>query len=155
MEVFKNNTLSIPVKTNIKTADFLDIQFDLVKEIYQPYKKPDNDPLYINKKPQKEFQEFHQMNIFLTDQFLVTKNALKKSGYDLSQKYNPTQNQDGNNQQREQRKHNIKWFNSPNFLNVKTNLGKLFFKLLDRHSSRAHKFHKIFNRNTVKNVAAA
>ena len=48
VKIFKNNGLSITVKTNIKTADFLDIHFDLVKEIYQPYKKPSDDPLYIN-----------------------------------------------------------------------------------------------------------
>ena len=38
-KIFKSNRLSITVKTNLKTADFLDIHFDLVKEIYQPYKK--------------------------------------------------------------------------------------------------------------------
>ena len=36
VKIFKNNGLSITVKTNIKIADFLDIHFDLVKEIYQP-----------------------------------------------------------------------------------------------------------------------
>ena len=47
-KIFKNNGLSITVKTITKTADFLDIHFDLVKEIYQPYKKPNDDLLYIN-----------------------------------------------------------------------------------------------------------
>ena len=47
-KIFKNNGLSITIKTITKTADFLDIHFDLVKEIYQPYKKPNDDPLYIN-----------------------------------------------------------------------------------------------------------
>ena len=37
VKIFKNNGLSITVKTNIKTANFLDIHFDLVKEICQPY----------------------------------------------------------------------------------------------------------------------
>ena len=40
VKIFKNSGLSINVKTNIKTADFLDIHFDLVKESYQPYKNP-------------------------------------------------------------------------------------------------------------------
>ena len=31
---FKNNALLITVKTNIKTTDFLDIHFDLVKDVY-------------------------------------------------------------------------------------------------------------------------
>ena len=75
---------------------------------------------------------------------------MKKSGYNNSLKYNPTQNQDKNNQQREQRKRKIIWFNPLYSLNVKTNLGKLFLKLLDRHFPRVHKFHEIFNHNTVK-----
>ena len=33
VKIFKNNGLSITVKTNIKTADFFDIHFDLVKEM--------------------------------------------------------------------------------------------------------------------------
>ena len=50
VKTFKNNRLSITLKTNLKAAHFLDIHFDLVKEIYQPYKKLNDDPLYINKK---------------------------------------------------------------------------------------------------------
>ena len=41
-------------------------------------------------------------------------------------------------------------FIPPYSLNLKTNVGQLFLKLLDRHFPRAHKFHKIFNRKTVK-----
>ena len=75
-------------------------------------------------------------------------NALKKIGYNVSLKYAITQNEDENNQQKEQRKRKIIWFNLS--LNTKTNLGKLFLKLLDRHFPRAQKFHKIFNRDTAK-----
>ena len=35
-KIFKNNGLSITVKTNLKTADFLNIHFHLITEIYQP-----------------------------------------------------------------------------------------------------------------------
>ena len=34
VKIFKNDELSIIVKTNLKIADFLDIHFDLVREIY-------------------------------------------------------------------------------------------------------------------------
>ena len=43
--MFKNNGLSITVKINLKTVGFIDIHFDLVKKIYQPYKKPNDSPL--------------------------------------------------------------------------------------------------------------
>ena len=87
VKIFKNNGLSITVKAILKTADFLDIHFDLVKEIYRPYKKLNDDPLYINKKSSyppsilqqlpksisKESQKFHKLNTFLTNQLLITK----------------------------------------------------------------------------------
>ena len=41
--------LSIVVDTNLKTVDFLDVTFDLDKNICKPYQKPNNSPIYINK----------------------------------------------------------------------------------------------------------
>ena len=35
-------------------------------------------------------------------------------------------------------------------MNVQTNIGKIFFKLIDQHFSKNHKYHKIFNRSTLK-----
>ena len=42
------------------------------------------------------------------------------------------------------------WFNPPLNLNVKINIGKEFFKLVQKHFSRNHTFSKIFNLNTIK-----
>ena len=50
LKIFENNVLSSTVKSNLKTADFLDINFDLVKEIHQPNKKPNDDNFDINKR---------------------------------------------------------------------------------------------------------
>ena len=47
--IFKSNGLSITVKTNLKVADFLDIHFERVQDIYQPYKKLNDELLHINK----------------------------------------------------------------------------------------------------------
>ena len=35
-------------------------------------------------------------------------------------------------------------------MNVETNIGKAFLKLIDKHFPKTNKFHKIFNRNNVK-----
>ena len=35
-------------------------------------------------------------------------------------------------------------------MSVQTNIGKIFFKLIDQHFPKNHKYHKIFNRNTLK-----
>ena len=35
-------------------------------------------------------------------------------------------------------------------MNVETNIGKTFLKLIDKYFPKTNKFHKIFNRNNVK-----
>ena len=48
MKTFKELGFKIEIKTNLKISDFLDVMFNLTKDTYQPYKKP-NDPLqYVN-----------------------------------------------------------------------------------------------------------
>ena len=46
--LFKNEGLSITIETNLLVTDFLDVTFDLRQGIYYPYRKPNNNPLYIN-----------------------------------------------------------------------------------------------------------
>ena len=48
IEIFKQNNLKIEIKLS-KTADFLDISFDLHKNLYKTYQKPNNEPQYVNK----------------------------------------------------------------------------------------------------------
>ena len=45
---------------------------------------------------------------------------------------------------------NILWFNSPYSKTVKTKIGKFFLQLIKKHFPKEHKFHKIFNKNTLK-----
>ena len=52
--------------------------------------------------------------------------------------------------EKKKRKHNIIWYNPPYSANVKTNIGKTFFRLLNKNFPRGHKFYKIFNKNTIK-----
>ena len=48
------------------------------------------------------------------------------------------------------RKRKIIWFNPPYDKNLTTNIGKLFFHLIQTHFPKKHKFHKIFNKNNIK-----
>ena len=48
------------------------------------------------------------------------------------------------------KKRNIVWFNPPFNRNVKTNVGKCFLKLIDKHFPEGHKLKKAVNRNCVK-----
>ena len=45
--IFRN--LSITLTTNITSANYLDVNFDLTKGIYKPNRKPKEQPVYINR----------------------------------------------------------------------------------------------------------
>ena len=49
IKIFKDCRLNIAIKMNLKTVDFLDVRFDLVNNTYQPYSKPNNEPVYFHK----------------------------------------------------------------------------------------------------------
>ena len=48
------------------------------------------------------------------------------------------------------RKRKIIWFNPPHCRSVKTNVGKIFLKLIKKHFLKDNSLNKIFNKNTVK-----
>ena len=166
VRIFKINGLNITIKTNLKTADFLDVHFDLIQDIYKPYKKPNDDPLYINKNSNhpptiikqipkaiaKRISDISSNKEIYDQNINYYKEALERSGYNnITLPYNPSQQQRQDDvEQREQRKRKIIWFNPPFSLNVKTSVGKKFLKLLTRHFPKSNPLHKLFNRNTVK-----
>ena len=77
-------------------------------------------------------------------------NALKISGYKDRLVYENSSVNENDKNEKKKRKRNITWHNLPYSANVKTYTGKIFFKLLNNHFPRGHKFYKIFNKNTVK-----
>ena len=50
IQIFKNNGLSITIETNLAVTDFLDVKLDLTQNSFQPFSKPNSEPLYINRK---------------------------------------------------------------------------------------------------------
>ena len=70
--------------------------------------------------------------------------ALKNSAFNNNVTYIPSQSK------RQTRKRQIIWFNPPYSANVKTNVGKLFMRLADKHFPRHCKYYKLFNRNNIK-----
>ena len=55
-----------------------------------------------------------------------------------------------NMNRRRNRNRNVIWFNPPYCKSVETKVGRVFLRLVDKHFGNNHKYHKIFNRNTVK-----
>ena len=71
----------------------------------------------------------------------------KNSGYKTKLQY---QQPKVDNQSKRKRKRNIIWFNPLYRKSVKTNIRRIFIKLISKHFPLNHKFVKIFNKNTIK-----
>ena len=78
----------------------------------------------------------------------VFQEALENSDYDHKLEYSPiTENP---KESRKNRKRKEIWFNPPFSVEVKTNIGAKFLKLIDLHFPKNNPLSKIFNRNTLK-----
>ena len=164
VKVFKKCGLSSVVDTNLKTVDFLDVIFDLNKNIYKPFRKPNNSPIYMNKNSNhspnilkqlpnsiaKRISETSSSEQIFNKSIKIDSKALKESGFTDEPKYLPNEVQELGNNNRRKRKRKIIWFNPPYSKNVKTNVGNVFLKLPKKHFPTSHILHKIFNKNTVK-----
>ena len=158
IQVFKLHKLSITVQISPKVATFLDLELNLENGVHRPYRKPDNEPLYINansnhppnvlkqipKGIAKRLSEISSSEEVFKAAVPQYEEALKRSGFEQKLEYVPNQ---GNTRQRSRKKI---YYNPPFSLSVKTNIGKEFLRLLRTHFHRNHKFHKIFNKNNVK-----
>ena len=49
IKMFQRNGLPITAKTNLNVAVFFSVNFDLIQDVYRPYKKSNEDPLYIDR----------------------------------------------------------------------------------------------------------
>ena len=153
--------LNLTIQTNLKIANFLDVTFNLLDGTYKPYKKPNDNPLYIN------INSNHPSNIIKQIPTIISKriseissseeifknaapyyeDALKASGYEQKLSYQP-ETLNGGTRRNSSRK--IIWFNPPFSTNVKFNIAREFLHLIDKHFPKKHRLHKIFNRNNVK-----
>ena len=159
IELFKKYNLKVTTETNLTSTDFLDVYLDLKSGKFRPFHKPNQSPLYIHAEsnhPPAILKRVPEMigrrvsNISCNkSEFERSKpyyeNALRRSGFERKLMYvsekEPTKNK---------RKRKIIWFNPPFSKNVKTNVGRKFLNLVKKHFPPHHKFHKIFNRNSIK-----
>ena len=49
MQNLEENELSITIEANLKVVNFLDVTFDLNTGLYEPYNKPNDIPVYVDK----------------------------------------------------------------------------------------------------------
>ena len=157
---FQENGLKITITANLVQVNFLDVTLDLSSSKYWPYRKDDDQPLYINKDSNhspsitKQLPKMIESRISALscseEEFNKVKDlyntGLSNSGFNYKIAFTAS-NAPGIPRTR---KRNIVWFNPPFNSAVKTNIGRKFLLLLDKHFPTHHKFARLFNRNSVK-----
>ena len=158
IKCFKDHGLGITVDTNLQVTEFLDVVLDLRNGKYYPYRKPNDTPLYIHAESNHPPSITKQLPMMISrrisdiscneEEFDKAKRdyneALSKSGYRDKIKYEET------HQRKKNRKRKILWFNPPFSANVKTNIGKRFMGLVQKHFPPHHQYRSLFNKNNVK-----
>ena len=77
------------------------------------------------------------------------KETLTISGFSDDIFYNPVL-ESNNSERKNTTNRKVIWFDPPYSMNVQTNIGKRFLKLVKKHFPRNNSFHEIFNKNTIK-----
>ena len=159
---FKEKMLDVIFECNTKMVNYLDVTFDLNDGTYKPYKTPNDKTKYIHvdsdhppsitkQIPKSIATRLSSLSsskeIFLEaaqsyEQNLASCRYKEKLTYVEQSAKKPKGNK--------KRKRNIIWFNPPYSKTIKTNTGKYFFRFINKHFPPEHKFHKIFNKNTLK-----
>ena len=159
--IFEQFDLKISAEVNLKVVNFLDVTFDLNNAKHKPYRKPNDDPLYINRHSNyppsitRQLPTAIKKSIALLssdeqtfkESMPIYQNALRHSNFDHEFTYT---HEDASQRTRRNRQRNIIWFNPPFSKSVNTNIGREFLSLIDKHFPLQHKLHKFFNRNTLK-----
>ena len=159
--IFKENYLNIEIACNVKIVDYLDITLKLNDGSYRPYRKPNDELLYIHSESNHPPAIIKQLPLSIEKRLRMLSSskkifqeaakpyqeALVRSGYKHTLVYEEEQKE---NRKIRNRERNVIWFNPPYSKSVLTNVGKYFLKLVGKHFPKHHKLHKIFNKNTLK-----
>ena len=113
----------------MKAVNFLDVTLYLTTGKYQPYNKPDNNPLYINilsNHPPNNIKN-SPSNISISINNLSADETTFKKSKDL---YNNALAESRFKYKKNTKNKKIKviWFKPPYSVNVSTNIGKKFFR---------------------------
>ena len=158
--------LKCTVETNMKVVNFLDVTMNLNKESFEPYRKPNDTPLYVHtdsNHPKSVIKEIprsvnKRLSMISIDEntFESAKGPYQKAMTDSGHKHKlvyddlAKENKKQPKTVEKKRKRHIIWYNPPYNQAVSTNIGKRFLELIDKHFPKDHILRKCINRNCVK-----
>ena len=166
IQKFKENKLNITTEPTTTSVQYLDVELDLRKNLYKPYRKPNSEPLYVNinsnhpptvlkqipKGIAKRLSTISSNEEVFKSAASEYEKALRDSGFEEKLEYIPadTAEQQADKKKKKHRKRKIIWYNPPYSKNIKTNIGKEFLKIVRRNFPTRNKLHKILNKNSIK-----
>lgn len=160
--VMKQEGFDITIEAGNITTDFLDVTLDLHNNVYRPYHKPNatinyihsgsNHPWHIKKTLptmiEKRLTILSKNKQIFDEAKTLYQSALEKSNYNHKLEYKEEYKQ--NKKKKRSRRKECIYYNPPYCMSTKTNIGRSFLSLVDKHFDKNNFFHKIFNRSTVK-----
>ena len=158
--IFKKQNLLIETQCNIKIVNYLDVTLNLQEENHRPYKKPNDELIYINTKSdhpetitkkiplsvEKRLSMLSSDEQIFEDSKQPYQQALDRCGY----KHNLTYVNENANTPNRNRKRRTIWFNPPYSNSVSTRIGFQFIHLIDKHFTNNDTLKKLFNRKNLK-----
>ena len=131
----------------------------LTDNSFEPFRKDEGLPVYVNKKSNHPPAILKNLPAMIerrvssrcSNQTMFDKHkgdyeqALANSGYQAQLRY-----QDGKQEKKRKPRRKMFWFNPPFSQTVKTNVGKEFLALIEKHFPPGNKWRKHFNRHTIK-----
>ena len=157
INIFQECGLFIVCEISLISVDFWDVRFDMKQETYTPYRQPNNDPIYINKhsnhsqnvirdlpkSTSKRISDTWSNEEIFNNHIPTNQQTLKNSGFNDNLIYRQSEHGNSHIQEKQiNRKCKTIWFNRPFSTNVKTNIGKFFFKLLRKQFPKTNKLHR-------------
>ena len=157
---FQSLGFQITISVGMNRCNFLDVTFDLPSNIYKPYRKENSCTKYINSKSnhppvikrnlpsmiEKRLSKLSKDEHIFKDAAPTYQAALKESNFRHKLNYNVPKK--CNNKRNRKRK--ITYFNPPFCQSVRTNIGKKFLNLIDKHFKNNDRMRKLINRNNCK-----
>ena len=163
--LFKQKGLQIITECNLKVVNYLDVTFNLNDGSYRPYRKPNDETHYIHiqsdhppsitkqllRSIKKHLSQLSSSKDIFYETTPYYEQGLAICGYNEKLTYQQQgENIENNKNIGKNRKRNIIWFNPPYSKSLQINIGKYFFRLLNKYFPPGRTFYKIFNKNTLK-----
>ena len=159
-KLFKDNfNLKITFEANLRIVNFLDVTLSLNDGSYRPYRKDDTVPLYIHRDSNhpphikkemvkmvgRRISDLSSSEEIFKQAAPIYNQALRNSGFNEEIKFSKRDNNRKGNRSRR-----IIFFHPPWSDQIKTNVGKCFLQLLDKHFPRGSELFHYFSRQKVK-----